>query len=395
MLAHLRPEHRLVCILCRPILSDRLRLMAEGILASEVDWAFFCQFIESRGIIPLVSRHIERTFPDAVPFETRCRLLALAGRYRAEAEAMAGQLARVLQRLESEGIRAVPFKGPVMVEEAWGSAGMRTSSDLDILVRPGEFRRAIAAVERCGFVRTIADALLAEPYGLTSCELTLSQGVSCAILVDLQTAFLPDWVEAGVESGQVWASLRRRPFRGAEIWVLPGDWNLLFLALHAYKHSLSALRWLADLRALAQADPGAWTRARRRAEALGVGRQVALVDEVARALLDEEWIDPGALNPFVRKMAEMPLGAAITPLDVLGFESALRGRKRRLAYWLRVLFKTSPTDVRTIALPRGLFFAYRAIRPVRLALTYLAAPLAARWRGRGKGRAESSRRRQT
>ena len=53
---------------------------------------------------------------------------------------------QALQRLESVGIDAVVFKGPVRAREVYGRWGVRTSSDIDLLVRRGAYGQALEAL---------------------------------------------------------------------------------------------------------------------------------------------------------------------------------------------------------------------------------------------------------
>jgi hypothetical protein len=58
----------------------------------------------------------------------------------------------VLDRFESLGVEAIPFKGPYFSEAYYGDLAARRSRDLDILVRPEEIDKAIAIIQALGYL---------------------------------------------------------------------------------------------------------------------------------------------------------------------------------------------------------------------------------------------------
>src|SRR4029077_9771584 len=48
--------------------------------------------------------------------------------------ALTAELFRALEALNGHGVRATPYKGPVLAAQAYGDAALRQFSDLDIIV---------------------------------------------------------------------------------------------------------------------------------------------------------------------------------------------------------------------------------------------------------------------
>jgi hypothetical protein len=59
--------------------------------------------------------------------------------------------ARVEAALAAAGIRASGLKGPALGRAIYGEPGRRLSSDIDLLVAPGDLNRAVATVRRLGY----------------------------------------------------------------------------------------------------------------------------------------------------------------------------------------------------------------------------------------------------
>jgi len=73
--------------------------------------------------------------------------LAVSARNRA----LAAELGELLRLFEESGIRALPFKGPVLALDLFGDLALREFVDLDILVPAGEILRATDLIEARGY----------------------------------------------------------------------------------------------------------------------------------------------------------------------------------------------------------------------------------------------------
>jgi hypothetical protein len=74
---------------------------------------------------------------------------------RASAMAHEALLSRVQDALSPFGIRAVPLKGIALSHIAHGDAGIRRTSDLDVLVAPDRFEEAVGRLEAAGLERGV------------------------------------------------------------------------------------------------------------------------------------------------------------------------------------------------------------------------------------------------
>src|SRR5690606_4625227 len=56
------------------------------------------------------------------------------------------------------GIAVMPLKGTVLAERYYGHFAARGTSDIDLLVRPGQMEEAVRAVQQCGYNRPEASS---------------------------------------------------------------------------------------------------------------------------------------------------------------------------------------------------------------------------------------------
>jgi len=138
------------------------------------------------------------------------------------------ELGGLLDRLNREGIRVIVLKGGHLAHEVYGNIGLRTMSDLDLLVRTEDLDRGLRCMEAAGC-------------------LSGTSGVN----LDVQTTI--SYTIAGLSVPVEDLLERARPFSvaGREAWGLCPEDLLLHLVLHLAVSDLfgiSGLRGLCDIR---------------------------------------------------------------------------------------------------------------------------------------------------
>lgn len=134
----MRPEDYLLVSCARihrdPENEERIRTL----LRSQIDWEYLLRAADSHGLKPLLYWHLEATSPESVPEVTLEHLEAEFRRNMKRNLFLSMELLKLLERLEGQGIQAIPFKGPVLAVSVYGNLALRPFSDLDILVHEGQ-----------------------------------------------------------------------------------------------------------------------------------------------------------------------------------------------------------------------------------------------------------------
>jgi hypothetical protein len=383
MLPQLPPELLLACLLYRPVLSDQLCETARNLIRRGLDWNRFLDSVIPHRMFPLVSNHASQALADVTPPRVRSTLRSYAVVNGARADAMANELVAVLTWLEDAGIRAVPLKGPVLIERIWGDCRLMVSHDLDILVRPDDARRAAAILAQHGY-RLNDGYLRGFPLwklGSHSLPLVRSHELYFPIRLDLETTLEHDWFKRSALANGFWERLQRRNFRGTSVWLLPDDWIVVLVALHALRHLFQSLHWAGEVYGLMRFCPALRSKASTLAAAMGVREEVQLAQEVCEAILGETMAAPEAMDPLVWRLAYVPFYPPRSRLAEHRLQLAIRRKTRmKIAYILSGLFRPGPGDAALVALPRRWSPTYYLIRPIRLAMKYLvASPISAAW----------------
>ena len=394
-------EFGLLCALAATELTPaRIERIANWNL-SALDWSEFIRLAEHHGVLSLVARNLIehcRADPDfrengpANPAPAdhgpdRTRRLppeierSLRSAYKANLKRglwFAAELGRIMRHFEDAKVRVVPYKGPVLSQSAYHDLALRTFSDLDFLIAPGDFVRAKEALAEIGYRPSGDISPAVERFWLRKGNECAFDGAAGNYLVELQWALLPYYygVDLGVED--LIARAGRTVVGECEMPSLSPEDSVLALCLHAAKHLWMRLIWLVDIAESLRAPFLDYSLIFSRARDLGITRILGisswLVKNVIHAELPrqtEEMID---LDPQVRALGEefagrVARGATYNFDSTEYFRLILKLRERRVDRWRylwRLVWTPGVGDLATVELPEALFPLYRMVRIGRL-----------------------------
>jgi hypothetical protein len=300
----------------------------------------------------------------------------------ADALRLAGELLRVLDRLAAGGIQAIPFKGPLLAWQLYGSCALRQFSDLDCLIRRGDVRLAAEILCGLGYRAPACTPAQAQALFGHGCTLVLSR--EGGVWLELHWAVTGAAFPVDLEYDQMWERVQPVVFQGRSVLCLAPEDLLTVLCIHGAKHAWGRLRWVADVAELLRREPGLnWDALIRRAERSGHRRILRWGLAVAGALLDaplpesvRQWI---GCDPAVGSLARAAEAALFDPTHPACRTVALSLRAREgwraKAMLLRgAAVAVGPADWQAVSLPDRLFWLYYAIRPVRLLGRHLLFP---------------------
>jgi len=401
-----RPETELILCCARTRVEARIAERIRKLVQGGLDWELLLRTAAPQGVTGLLHRALGATRPEGVPEPV---LRDLSERLQANARRnllLARELPRLLALFEAGGIRAIPFKGPLLTVAAYeGNLALRHFYDLDVLVHPVD-------------VPAAKEVLRSQRY-----QLSWSGGWEYHFveeggkwLVDLHERIAPEYFPDTAPFDEVWDRLRPVSLLGRPVSTLAPEDLLLVLSVQLAKDCRvwrQRLVQICDAAELVRSHPELdWDFVLRRARAIG-GLRILLLDlklasallgaalpeRVLRAAREEPVV--GALAAEVRARlfpeAEGPVAAlryragGILREDSW-FHFRVRERLRdKLQYpfqFIRnhTLLLITPTerDRRFFALPRPLGFLYYLVRPVRVL---------AQWARTGRLRGEVSARR--
>jgi hypothetical protein len=381
------PEAELILCCARTQLTTQTTERIRTLLERDLDWPTLIGAALVQRVAPLLHRWLSTIRPEAVPAAV---LDDLKGRFLANAERdvlLVEELPRLVATFESRGIRAIPFKGPLIAASLYGNLALRRFYDLDILVHPQDVPGAKNALLSLGYRQ--------EGFaGAGEWHFMEEQG---RWPVDLHERVAPRYFPLPAPFDELWARLEPVLLQGRPILTLAPEHLFLVLSLQLAKDCRQCKQRLAqicDAAELVRAYPELdWEFVLQRARALGMLRilllELHLVSDLLDAPLPERVLRAARADRRVRSLAVQvsarlfahpgaPAQAARAEpgthrVDTRFYLSSRERLRDKVGYvfqrtqiCLRPLITPTERDRRFVALPRELTFLYYLVRPVRV-----------------------------
>jgi hypothetical protein len=358
------------------ISAEQIEMIGQWNL-SRVDWVEFQRLAEYHGVLPLAARNLME-HGRGLPVEIQRSLRSAYEANLRRSLWFSAELSRISRHFEGKNLRAVPYKGPVLAEAVYRDPGLRSYSDLDLLIIPDDFARAKQALTELGYRPTSDQSAAIERLWIWAGYERSFDGLAGKNLVELQWALLPYFYGVDVRVEELAAHAGRISIAGCEVACLSPEDCVIVLCLHAAKHLWTRLIWLSDIAEAASLESVNWALVTAQAEALGVVRMLGVSFWLTKNILRSKL--PAAAEEIVGGDARVSaIGAEFAERlrrgDTYNFESTeyfrliLKLRERRsdqLRYLWRLVWTPGPGDVAAVQLPQVLFPLYRMVRLGRL-----------------------------
>lgn len=346
-------------------------------LQADPDWDRVVTIAERHGLSALLHRAFERSAA-TVPETTRSDLERSARDVARRNLVLLDETYALIDALREAGVRAVPYKGPVLAATLYGDLALRASIDVDLLVRAADLDAASAVLAERGYERPADEARYEAVLGrLASSHHRRFVRTEPTLRVELHWRFAsPRW-SPSPRADTALESVELAEVHGRELEVLAPEVRLVGLCVHGGRHAWSRLAWLLDVSLLAGEAGLDWDRVLAVADDWRVERLVLLGLALAEEMFDLPL--PETVRARIAADAGLPslLEAAVdrslggdgppSASAPLWFQLRAADRHRdRLATLVRLAFVPSWKDVEAVSLPSRLSVLYYVVRPVRL-----------------------------
>jgi len=364
------------------------RSLSGGVEWTDVDaslsWDRVLEIARGNAVVPLVTAALDDDeWLDAadvtVPDEVRSRLRSTNRHNAARNLSLAGALHRVLEVLESAGVRAIPFKGPVLATTAYGDLTRRSFGDIDLLISEPQRETARTTLQENGFERV-------DPY--SDPEIDRSRVLTRPVKeyefreldgeshVELRWSF----ETTGLPSFEtLWDRRTTATVAGEAVPALAPVDVVLTQATHLTQHACRRLAWMADV-AAATARVHDWDRLLAAVETRGLRHRVSVALRIAVQLFDAPvparlW-QAGRLpdcsasaTAAIERWLRSPVDTT-TLLDEFRFKAGLLPPRDALRAVVDTVFVPRYDEYEALPLPPALHPLYYVYRPLRLAARY-------------------------
>jgi hypothetical protein len=391
--SELRPEAEIVLLCSRSRLSTDQIDRVSSMLAQEPDTEYIFSLAHRNGVLPLVCNNLLENFRYELTEETRAMAGELCRQHALRNLSMTGKLLEILRMFESEGIASVPFKGPTLAMRLYNSTTLRQFIDLDILVMPRHFDRAI-------------DLLLDNGYKIfpdnghrsrNTFRINRRKDVSLMhpddkYRVELHWKLSGSHFSMPLQLSRLWRRMATADLGGVRLSTLPFNDLFVYLCLHAARHGFERLEWICDLNELIRSEKVAdWNEVREHARVHGCERVVELAlflvldffgtrapyPEFHRIEADGQFAKI-ARTVRDRLFNDEPTSNGIG--DWYGYHLMLKEKRSDriklhmfyIGWYLKLIFRPNSADKAIFPLPASFYPLYFILRPARLIYNYFS-----------------------
>ncbi len=365
-------------------------------LTAGMDWNALISLAENHRVIPFLIEQCKKAPEGMIRPQFLAELSARAQNTATDNLALVSELLKLLDAFADAGIPVIPFKGPLLAWDAYGSFALREPGDLDLLVSRGDIVRAKNLLISKGLVPFFGTSTPRETaylksltgprqdrYVLTEHELHLVRDAD-ALNVDLHWNVVPRSMAVALDPEILWRCPRTVKLAGQEILTLGREELLLVLCLNGAKDRWGRLDRVCDVARLTLAHPDLdFDNARKLAGEIGCRRILLLGLSLAKELLSVELpvevIEAISrdrnIGPLVSRIARNLVEKQGQEPEFASFGKTmlqLRMRRKRRDRIRFALCQLSPTvgDRAALPLPAPLAFVHYFVRPLRLLLRH-------------------------
>ncbi|WP_214846253.1 nucleotidyltransferase family protein [Exiguobacterium sp. S90] len=282
------------------------------------------------------------------------------------------ELARVVTYFKKFALHVICLKGPVIGQKIYGSIGLRTFKDLDLLVEETRLSEATTLLQQLGYILDPSSE-----YDTQRANHLVFIHKHTHHMIELHWRLHPNILHEPTFS-ELWSRHEVVTIAGVDVPCLETEELFVYLISHGAKHAWFRLRWLYDIHLFLE-QPLDFDRIKTRLAKRGclhmMGQALLLRKELFAGAIPEEFLDLTE-NRRSQQMAMMARWIIEEQNDPGKDKQTLAefsywkhyhwlirdDEKRREFVWHHLL--PNQHDVATLRLPQRLSFLYGLLRPV-------------------------------
>lgn len=240
-------------------------------------WNEQVAFAEHHRLAPLLLHALRAD--TAAPAEVVASLQATVRATAQRNLALFAHTTRIASLLSAAHIESLALKGPALAWQLYGDLHYRVCSDVDVLVRAADFKRAAEVLSINGYRAEVAiDDHTLRRHRARRHDLAFAHADDT--LVELHADVAQPHYAYNVDIDRLFGRAQMLHIRGARIAVPCAEHALLLAILHGTRHAWERLDLVADVAALAQ-QPLDWSEVRLMVRQAGAARAAAVAFRLA------------------------------------------------------------------------------------------------------------------
>lgn len=221
-------------------------------LLRNIQWGEFLDLTEHHRLFPIVYKKLKNQSLYPVPSQVLLTLEAWYKRNTFHMLHLCAEMEMVSRWFLEKEVECLFLKGPLLANEIYGNTSMRTSKDLDILIKLSDLEKVNQILLENGYtsdkyIRTVLDDWKWKNHHI---EYTNADTGSC---LEIHWRLNPG---PGKEPSfkELWNRRRESPINQYPVYLLSLEDLLVYLVTHGARHGWFRLRWLVDISELRKKD---------------------------------------------------------------------------------------------------------------------------------------------
>ena len=241
------------------------------LLQQDIRWDHLIHLALHHGVFPLLHKNLSKYFKDQVPPEVMARLKRQQFTLSAYVLFMAEELGRLVGLLDANNIPCLALKGLVLAQVVYNNLILRSSGDVDLLIRPEDFADVEQLLAEDGYLpyEKVADlkGLRKKIYLWESRQFPF-QRTDHVFSLDLHTGIMPPLYSLNLDFDTLMERSLPVTISGNPIPSVGFEDMLQILCYHGVKNRWETLKYVCDLSELVRVrDNLDWDVILKRAEA--------------------------------------------------------------------------------------------------------------------------------
>jgi hypothetical protein len=244
---NIRKEDKLMLLCSRTRINDEIKSQIISLIQQEMDWDYLLQKSSEHKLTPLLYWQLNKVCHDSVPKDVMEHLKTFFLENAQKNLLYMGELFKILDFFESQGITAIPYKGPILAIQAYGNLALREFDDLDIFIYKKDFPKTKELLISKDYEPQF---LLRNAHEKKYIE---SQREYKFINHNNNINLEIHWNFTGLSFNGDWdhfenlEQIQSNKIQNKDLYSIPSEEMLLILCLHASGHLWQRISWICDI----------------------------------------------------------------------------------------------------------------------------------------------------
>ncbi|MGZ7119679.1 MAG: nucleotidyltransferase domain-containing protein, partial [Methanobacterium sp.] len=266
-----RFEDELLLYCIQTDLNNEIRDKIVSLINKDLDWHYLIEMASWHRLRPILYHNLNSICPEKVPEDVLTELKYHYNDNILKNLLLTGELIKILELLNSNGIDVIPYRGPALAILAYGNITLREFNDLDLYINKKDVPKASCILTKNGYINTLKlKGQQEEAYLKFQREYAFKKDIK----IEIKWNIMPSHFTTPEEKEAIYYLDSRKNIQilDSNIETLAIEELIILLSVHNVSHYWSDLSMMSDILALIKSNDINWIKMLDIAENMGMKR---------------------------------------------------------------------------------------------------------------------------